>query len=116
MQKPALTRTISVMTNEPVKKTAESVIKSIPESKIKEHDKPFNEVWSFPQDIIKTIPTATRYEVLPSEMKYSSGRDKFVCFFYDKNNKMLAKHLAMQLVSKKNNKNYFVVMLENMRE
>ena len=42
--------------------------------------------------------------------------DKFVCFFYDKNNKMLAKHLAMQLVSKKTNKNYFVVMLENMRE
>ncbi len=53
MQKPALTRTISVMNSEPVKKTAESVIKSIPESKIKEHDKPFNEVWGFPQDIIK---------------------------------------------------------------
>ncbi len=116
MQKPALTRTISVMTNEPVKKTAESVIKSIPDSKIKEHDKPFNEVYGFPQDIIKTIQTATRYEVLPSELKYSSGRDKFVCFFYDKNNKMLAKHLAMQLVSKKTNKNYFVVMLENIKD
>jgi hypothetical protein len=81
MQKPALIRTTSVMNSEPVKKTAESVLKSIPESKIKEHDKPFNEVWGFPQDIIKTIQTATRYEVLPSEMKYSSGRDKFVCFF-----------------------------------
>ena len=116
MQRPALIRTTSVMTNEPAKKTAESVLKSIPESKIKEHDKPFNEVWSFPQDIIKTIQTATRYEVLPSELKYSSGRDKFVCFFYDKNNKMLAKHLAMQLVSKKNNKPYFVVMIEPMKE
>ena len=116
MQRPALIRTTSVMTNEPAKKTAESVLKSIPESKIKEHDKPFNEVWGFPQDIIKTIQTATRYEVLPSELKYSSGRDKFVCFFYDKSNKMLAKHLAMQLVSKKTNKNYFVVMLEPMRE
>ena len=60
MQRPALTRTTSVMTNEPVKKTAESVIKSIPESKIKEHDKPFNEVWGFPQDIIKTIQSSTR--------------------------------------------------------
>ena len=38
MQKPALTRTISVMTAEPVKKTAESVLKSIPDSKIKKHD------------------------------------------------------------------------------
>ena len=104
------------MNSERVKKTAESVLKSIPETKIKEHDKPFNEVWSFPQDIIKQIQSATRYEVLPSEMKYSSGRDKFVCFFYDKNNKMLAKHLAMQLVSKKNNKHYFVVMLEPMKE
>ena len=116
MQRPALIRTTSIMNSEPVKKTAESVLKSIPESKIKEHDKPFNEVWSFPQDIIKTIQTATRYGVLPSEMKYSSGRDKFVCFFYDKNNKMLAKHLAMQLVSKKTNKNYFVVMLENIKD
>ncbi len=97
-------------------KTAESVLQAIPDSKIKAHDKPFNEVWLFPQDIIKTILTATRYEILPSEMKYSSGRDKFVCFFYDKNNKMLAKHLAMHLVSKKNNKPYFVVMLEPMRE
>ena len=35
MQRPALTRTTSVMNSEPAKKTAESVLKSIPENKIK---------------------------------------------------------------------------------
>ncbi len=106
MQRPALTRTNSVISSEPVKKTAKSVLQAIPDSKIKAHDKPFNEVWGFPQDIIKTIPTATRYEVLPSEMKYSSV---VVINLFAFSTIMLAKHLAMQLVSKKKNKQYFVL-------
>ena len=35
MQRPALTRTTSVMNSEPVKKTAESVLKSIPDSNLR---------------------------------------------------------------------------------
>lgn len=49
------------------------------------HDKPFNEVWSFPQDIMKTIPTAVKYNVVATDMNYNSGRKKFVCSFYNKN-------------------------------
>ena len=47
MQKPALTRSSSVVTSEQPVKTAESVLKSIPENKVQQH-----EISGFPQDII----------------------------------------------------------------
>ena len=106
VQLPVLTRSSSVMP-EPVNFNADRKIT---------HDKKFSEVWGFPQDIMKTIPTAIKYNVVASDMNFNSGRQKFICSFYNKNHDLLERHLAMSLFSKKTNKQYYSVMIEVMRD
>ena len=77
---PVLTRSVSIMP-EPV------------EHKIT-HDKPFNEIWGYAQDIMRTIPNAVKYNVVPTDLSFNSGRQKFICSFYNKNHDLLEKHLA----------------------
>ena len=104
---PVLTRSSSIM--------PEPVLVFNVEHKIT-HDKPFNEIWGFAQDIMRTIPNAVKYNVVATDMNYNSGRQKFVCSFYNKNHDLLERHLAMSLFSKKTNKQYYSVMIEAMRE
>ena len=106
VQLPVLTRSSSVMP-EPVNFNGDRKIT---------HDKKFSEVWSFAQDIMKTIPTAIKYNVVASDMNFNSGRQKFICSFYNKNHDLLERHLAMSLFSKKTNKQYYSVMIEVMRD
>ena len=106
VQLPVLTRSSSVMP-EPVNFNGDRKIT---------HDKKFSEVWGFPQDIMKTIPTAIKYNVVASDMNFNSGRQKFICSFYNKNHDLLERHLAMSLFSKKTNKQYYSVMIEVMRD
>ena len=99
---PVLTRSVSIMP-EPV------------EHKIT-HDKKFTEIWGFAQDIMRTISNATKYNVVATDLSFNSGRQKFICSFYNKNHDLLEKHLAMSLFSKKNGKQYYSIMLDVMRD
>ena len=80
------------------------------------HDKKFTEIWGFAQDIMRTIPNAVKYNVVATDQNFNSGRQKFVCSFYNKNHDLLERHLAMSLFSKKNGKQYYSIMLDVMRE
>ena len=103
---PVLTRSVSVAP-EPVNFNSEHKIT---------HDKPFTEVWGFAQDIMRTIPGAVKYNVVPTDLSFNSGRQKFVCSFYNKNHDLLERHLAMSLFSKKTNKQYYSIMIDVMRD
>ena len=103
---PVLTRSVSVVP-EPVNFNVEHKIT---------HDKKFTEVWGFSQDIMRTIPGAVKYNVVPTDLSFNSGRQKFVCSFYNKNHDLLERHLAMSLFSKKNGKQYYSIMIDVMRD
>ena len=103
---PVLTRSVSVVP-EPVNFSVEHKIT---------HDKKFTEVWGFSQDIMRTIPGAVKYNVVPTDLSFNSGRQKFVCSFYNKNHDLLERHLAMSLFSKKNGKQYYSIMIDVMRD
>ena len=103
---PVLTRSVSIMP-EPVNFNVENKIT---------HDKKFTEIWGFAQDIMRTIPNAVKYNVVATDLSFNSGRQKFICSFYNKNHDLLEKHLAMSLFSKKNGKQYYSIMLDVMHE
>jgi hypothetical protein len=103
---PVLARTASIMP-EPVVFNVEHKIT---------HDKKFTEIWGFAQDIMRTIPNAVKYNVVATDQNFNSGRQKFICSFYNKNHDLLERHLAMSLFSKKNGKQYYSIMLDVMHE
>ena len=69
----------------------------------------FREEWGYPNDLVKSIPGAARFEIYPVPGAYKSGRPKFeVVFMTSDAKRVVAKREAMQLVSKKTGQLYHV--------
>ena len=69
----------------------------------------FREMWGYPNEVVKTIPGAARFEVHPVPGAYKSGRPRFEATFVTADHKkVLARRAAMELVSKRTGKAYHV--------
>ena len=73
--------------------------------------KTFEQQWGFPSDI-KTQLGAASFDLRPLPESFRSGRPKWECLFFSKDNKLMSRRIAMQLVSKKTGKDYHVCARE----
>ncbi len=70
----------------------------------------FQDDWGFPSDIKATIPGAAYYDIRPTPQSFKTGRPKFECLFLDAaKHKVIERRDAMELVSKRTGKPYYVV-------
>ena len=66
-------------------------------------------MWGYPNEVLKTIPGAVRYDVRPVPGCYKSGRQKYQASFVSGDNKkVVGRREAMELVSKRTGKTYHV--------
>ena len=69
----------------------------------------FREEWGYPNDVIKSIPGASRFEIYPIPGAYKSGRPRYEAVFMTSDAKrVVAKREAMSLTSKKTGQAYHV--------
>ena len=69
----------------------------------------FREMWGYPNEVLKTIPDAVRYDVRPIPGCYKSGRQKYQATFVSSDNKkVVGRREAMSLTSKRTGKQYYV--------
>ena len=69
----------------------------------------FREMWGYPNEVLKTIPGAARYEVHPVPGAYKSGRQRFEASFVSADHKkVLARRAAMELTSRRTGAVYHV--------
>jgi hypothetical protein len=73
--------------------------------------KSFETSWGFPSEIKNELKAAS-YDVRPLPTTFRSGRPKWEALFFDKDNKLLSRRIAMELISKKTNKSYHVCARE----
>jgi hypothetical protein len=73
--------------------------------------KTFESSWGFPSEIKKELDAAS-FDVRPLPENFRSGRPKWECLFFSKDNKLMSRRVAMQLMSKKTNKPYHVCARE----
>ena len=73
--------------------------------------KTFEQQWGFPSDIKKELDAAS-FDVRPLPESFRSGRPKWECMFFSKDNKLMSRRVAMQLTSKKTGKPYHVCARE----
>ena len=71
----------------------------------------FSEQWGFPSEIKKELGAAS-YDVRPLSESFRSGRPKWECLFFSKDNKLISRRIAMELTSKKTGKAYHVCARE----
>jgi len=68
----------------------------------------FAESWAFPTELKQQLGAGS-YDIRPLPEKFRSGRPKFECLFFDRDNAMICRRVAMSLTSKKSGKDYYVV-------
>ena len=68
----------------------------------------FRESWAFPSELKEQLGAAG-YDIRQLPEKFRSGRQKFECLFYDRDNALISRRFAMTLTSKKSGKDYHVV-------
>ena len=69
----------------------------------------FRKTWGYPNEVLKTIPGAARYEVQPVPGAFKSGRQRFEATFLSSDHKkILARRSAMQLTSRRTGAVYHV--------
>ena len=68
----------------------------------------FAESWAFGSELKQQLGAAS-YDIRPLPEKFRSGRPKFECLFFDRDNALISRRFAMELVSKKTGKKYHVV-------
>ena len=74
----------------------------------------FRQEWSYPNEVIKTIPGAARFEVYPVSGAYKSGRPKYEAVFMSADcKKVISKREAMSLTSKLTGKPYHMCRRHN---
>ena len=71
----------------------------------------FSAQWGFPSEI-KTQLGAASFDLRPLPDNFRSGRQKWECLFFDKDNKLISRRVAMPLTSKKTGKPYHVCARE----
>jgi hypothetical protein len=74
----------------------------------------FQESWGFPNEIQQQVD-ATSYDIQMHPGNFSSGRPKWVCYFMNRDRKVICKRLGMQLTSKKG-KSYHVFSITEWKE
>ena len=62
-------------------------------------NKPFNESWEYPSEQKKKIIGCSHYKIYTTNEKFKSGRDKFTCVFYNRNQEILKTCLCMAMTS-----------------
>ena len=82
--------------------------------------KTFAESWAFTSDIKEELGAAS-YEIMPMtcgdrETRFRSGRLRYLCVFFDANNKVISKRLGMELIAKKTEKEYYVFSRSEYKE
>ena len=75
----------------------------------------FNDMWGFPSDVQKTIPSAKCYVEENTGRTYRSGRPVVDVVFFDANRREICRRSGMRLTSKKGN-DYVVCRREHERE
>ena len=69
----------------------------------------FKEMWGFPNEVLRTVSGAVRYDVRPIPGCFKSGRQRFEATFVSADHKkVLARRAAMELVSKRTGAVYHV--------
>jgi hypothetical protein len=68
----------------------------------------FSKNWLF-ASILKQSLGAAFYEIKPLTSRFNSGRLKYLCVFFNEDNKIISQNLAMELTSKKTKRDYFVI-------
>lgn len=66
-------------------------------------NKPFNETWEYPSEQKKKIIGCSHYKIFTTQEKFNSGRDKFTCVFYNRNQEVLKTSLCMAMKSQAGN-------------
>ena len=67
----------------------------------------FREEWGYPNEVVKSIPGAARFEIYPVPGAYKSGRPKYEAVFMTADcKKVIVKREAMELTSKRTGKSY----------
>ena len=78
--------------------------------------KTFAESWAFTSDIKEELGAAS-YEIMPMPgTRFRSGRLRYLCVFFDANNKVISKRLGMELIAKKTEKEYYVFSRSEYKE
>ena len=68
----------------------------------------FVESWAFGSELKQQLG-ADSYDIRPLPEKFRSGRQKFECLFFDRDNALICRRFAMELTSKKTGKPYHMV-------
>ena len=71
------------------------------------YDKPFSESWSY-ANLLKEELCAVSYDVQPFPGCFKSGREKWIATFFNRENKVIARRIGMELTSRKTGQGYKV--------
>jgi hypothetical protein len=71
------------------------------------YEKSFNESWSY-VNLLKSELGAASYDIQPFPGTFKSGRAKWIATFTNRDNKVIARRIGMELQSKKTGQNYKV--------
>ena len=76
-------------------------------SRATEQPDSFREEWGYPNEVVLSIPGASRFEIYPVPGCYKSGRARYEAVFMTSDaKKVIAKREAMELTSKRTGKSY----------
>ena len=75
------------------------------------YEKSFNESWAY-VNILKSELKAASYDIQPFPGTFRSGRAKWIATFTNRDNKVIARRIGMELASKKTGDNYKVFSRE----
>ena len=77
----------------------------------KTFEKSFSESWAY-ANLLKSELGAASYDIQPFPGTFKSGRPRFMATFLDRDNKVLARRIGMELTSKKTGDYYKVFSRE----
>ena len=75
------------------------------------YEKSFNESWAY-VNILREELKAASYDVQPFPGTFRSGRPKFIATFMNRENKVIARRIGMELTSRKTGQGYKVFSRE----
>ena len=77
------------------------------------YEKSFNESWAY-VNILREELKAASYDVQPFPGTFRSGRPKFIATFMNRENKVIARRIGMELTSRKTGQGYKVFSREEL--
>ena len=71
------------------------------------YNKPFSESWAYP-NVLKEELKAASYDIQPFPGCFKSGRPRWIATFFNRENKVIARRIGMELTSKRSGQGYQV--------